>query len=140
MIKLSELLNSKYKNFVIEWIENTNKIIIRQTKFDKDICLHKTKVNNYDCSLIQYTLTDDDIRNNKLYLLGYIIHQDNDIYGILNVQFDDFEKIEINKNIEGKFNIVYSTKENSTILKTFDTYPNKNIVYILTEFLTDVCH
>jgi hypothetical protein len=107
-----------------------------------DICIYENKMNNLKCLLIQYSLTDEDIKKNNYSMVGYLIKQkDETIIGSLNYMFvpKDFSTIVIGEYMCGKFDIVlFNNKGKNKVISSFDTFVgNDDIIYLLTKVLND---
>jgi hypothetical protein len=150
-ISLKDLVNrdveSKLKSgkYQIQSAENCN--YARINSFDKEIpdfCIMENDIDDFKCALIQYTLSDNDIKNNNFIMIGYLIKNkknNDDVIGTLNLVFDpdDIDDFKIKKNVKGKFNIILSNNKNEKkIIKTMEYYVgNMNIVHMITEILGD---
>jgi hypothetical protein len=153
-ISLKDLVNrdvgSKMKSgkYQIQSAENCNyaKIICFEKEIP-DFCIMENDIDDFKCSLIQYSLSDNDIKNKNLIMIGYLIKNkknNDDVIGALNLVFiPENPKLEkdsiIGKTIKGKFNIILSNNKNEQkVIKTMEYYVgNTNIVYMMTEILGD---
>ena len=108
------------------------------------------KINDYDCSLMSFFITKDDIEVNmdeksNYNLIGFLISKNHNIGASLMLSFVPDEKIQMNNlnKIRGKFEINLLTKLfGKTIKETIKTYieyiGKEESIYILTELLLDV--
>ena len=104
------------------------------------------QINGYNCSLVSFVITKEDIReNNDLNMIGFLISKNNNIGACLMLTFIPEKKTEIENldNIVGKFEINLMKKLLGKVIKenikTYDKYMGKDeSIYILTELLLDV--
>jgi hypothetical protein len=148
-ISLKDIINrdvqkNKKGKYQIQSGENCNYAKINS--FDKDIsdiCIFEKEIEDFNCSLIQYSLSDDDINNNNFIMIGYLIkNKNNTVIGSLDLIFNPKNKIkrEFKKILKGDFRIILSNNNNEKkIIKTLDYYVgNNNIINLLTEILCEV--
>jgi hypothetical protein len=152
-ISLNELIKrdlnpiSSAGKYQIQAGENcTNAKIVRLEREVSDICVFEYDIDEFKCSLIQYSLSDEDIENKRLKMIGFLIKNNKGIViGSLDLIFDlifdlsfNIEKeIYINKPLDGKFIIILTNYRcEKKKIKIMDTYVgNGNIVHLLMELL-----
>jgi len=104
------------------------------------------KINGYDCSLVSFVVTNEDIeQNNDFNMIGFLISKNKNIGACLMLTFIPEKNVSIEnlKNIVGKFEVNLIQKISGKIMKknikTYDKYMGKDeSIYILTELLLDV--
>lgn len=115
--------------------------IKKQNNKKMDICLYTDSDDYFNWSLIQFALTKDDIKNNRFFIMGYIIKNTKNVpVGSLIVKFIPFKNDIDYENLNGgKFNIILSnTNDEHDIIEEFNRYPgDKNIIYILSSKLKE---
>lgn len=149
MISLHDLINRdlKPKNSqgIYQILSSQNCDYAKITSLKKetpDICLYEDESDDLKWSLIQYTLSGDDIKNKRFYMIGYLIkNKNNKPIGSLNVCFSPHKNdITIVDRIGGKFEIILSNNKNEhKLVDTFEKFPgNDNIINLLSQKLKDV--
>lgn len=132
-------LESKYQ---VQSQKNTNHIrVIKLNKCVPDVCIYSYELGDFNCSLLQLTITEKDIDNLYFPLLCYLIKtKENKIIGTLILSFEPKYVVNINENIDGIFKITLSNENRENkIIKTFDNYcGNEEAVYLMTEVLGDI--
>ncbi len=114
-------------------------------KFDKEIsdfCIHEHEIDEFKCSLIQYTLTDDDIENKRLKIIGFLIRNknNNNIICSLDLEFIPTNNIIVlNDTMKGEFNVLLiNNKNEKKVIKNMKCYVgNVNVIYMMMELLTE---
>ena len=114
-------------------------------KFDKEIsdfCIHEHEIDDFKCSLIQYTLTDDDIKNKRLKIIGFLIRnkKNDNIICSLDLEFIPSEyDIVFGDKIKGHFDVILiNNKNEKKVIKNMKCYVgNVNVVYMMMELLTE---
>jgi hypothetical protein len=105
------------------------------------------KIDDYDCSLVSFVVTKDELINHDDYnMIGFLISKNKNIGASLMLSFVPNKKIDINSLVEltcGKFEINLIKKWNGKIIKenieTYSEYIGKEeSIYLLTELLLDV--
>ena len=126
-VKQKEIKN-KYQ---IQPIDKTN--IAKLACVDKnmtDKCIHEEILANHICSLIIYTLTDDDLHKKSYNLIGFLVkNTNNNIICVLNVIFIPDNELEIGKQITGKYDIVITnSKGEKLICDSFSIFENQDVI------------
>jgi hypothetical protein len=145
-VSIEDLIQRDIKNksegkYQIQSCKNSDQAKI--VKFDKkimDICIYETTIEDFKCSLIQYSLSDNDIDNKNFFIIGYLIRNLNDVLiGSLNLKFLPCGEIKFNENINGKFQIILSNNKNEhKIIRSCDKYiGNDDVIYFMTEILCE---
>lgn len=137
-----DLIKKAQGKYQIQSEKDSSFIKIVEVAKDKtqDVCLYEEKHEKFICSLISYTLSDEDIKNKKYYMIGYLIKNENKIpIGMLNFTFKP-NNINLYEKIDGIFEIVLSNNKNEhKVIREIKSYPgNDNVIYMLTEMLTDI--
>jgi hypothetical protein len=145
LISLKELINRdvNYANletkYQVQSQKNSNYAkIVKLNKSVPDVCIYNYITDPFECSLIQFSVSDKDIQNKYLPMIGYLIKtKHGEVLGTLIYIFETNENIAIGENIIGKFNIILSNKENQhKIIKQFNEFcGQEELVYLLTEEL-----
>lgn len=132
-------LESKYQ---VQSQKDANYIkIVKLNRCVPDVCIYSYEMGDFNCSLLQLTITEKDIDNFYFPLLCYLIKTKTDkIIGTLILAFMPNGIIDINRDISGNFKITLSNENNENkIIKTFDNYcGNEEAVYLMTEILGDI--
>lgn len=130
MLKRDFFKTSNNKNkYQIQALKDTNEIKFVKINNDiLDICTYNYTIDNFTCCLIQYKIDDDDIKNNNLPMIGFLIKTNNKVIGSLILYY-----------VSPEFHIVLSNSNNQhKILKKMKKYcGNEEIVYELMELLGD---
>jgi hypothetical protein len=144
-ISLNELIkrdlktNSGGGKYQVQAGENcTNAKIVSFEKEISDICIFEYDIDEFKCSLIQYTLTDEDIEKNRLKMLGFLIKNTKEIViGSLDLIFDCDKEIKTNQTLNGKFRVVLTNcRGEKKNIKIMDIYiGNANVVHLMMELL-----
>ena len=104
-------------------------------------------IDEYNCQLISFLITLEEIEKEEhLRLIGFLIYKNNKIVASLDLVLKPKNKITVNdiivndkkdiKNIEGYFEIIFITGNQTHIIKTLDKYPGREeSIYILAETL-----
>lgn len=101
----------------------------------------KFTLNDFECIIMSYVITSEEIQNNNFRLIGCIIKKDNKIISSLdyifipNNELTNVNNLESENRIKGKFKIVLNNKDNNKIIiKEFDEYSGREeSVYVLTD-------
>ena len=109
--------------------------IVPITKFD---------FKEYNCELMSYCITSDEINKGKIKMIGFIINKDEKILSSFNMYFVPDVKFCLTgllseTRIKGHFEIIHETLKKKIKIKEFDEYVGREeSVYIMTELLTDI--
>ena len=147
-IKVNDLIKRDLSNdeeepetrYQIQCVRNSNIVKLAFVKETTDMCLQKIQIKDIICSLIMYTLSNDDLNNNRYYMIGYIIkNKDNHPIYTLNVIFCPIEYVAHNQ-MKGKFQIILSDKNGkNNIMHEYNTFlGQEETVYTLTEILRSI--
>src|SRR5665647_904153 len=128
MLKLKDLIERDLKpkqqyKYQIQAQKDSDIVRLACVKEQTDFCLLEEKFEDFTCSLLSYTLSEQDIENKMYLIMGYLIKNSiNEPVATLNFVF--FQQGEFAKEMQGKFKIVLSNnKNNKTILKEIEKYP-----------------
>lgn len=139
IIKRDLNFNSGTGQYQIQAGENcTNAKIIKFDKEIPDICVFEYDIDDFKCSLIQYSLSDDDLNNNRFKMVGILIKNKNGfVVGLLDLVFVSNDKLIINNYMNGNFNYVLTNvKGEKKIIKNVDCYVgNGNVVHMMIELI-----
>ena len=138
MVLLKNFLNNvekKGKYQAIPKSDYTDSIIINTNDFETpDVCVFTKKIGEFDCSLLQYSLTENDIKNDKILMFGYFFKHESksEVYGSINMVFSK------DKDFKGKFCILAVCNEyENEIIDFFDIFTTQN--EMLEKLTTTMC-
>lgn len=143
MLKRDEIID-KNQNFInyyqIQGIKNTNQIkkVLVGTFEQSDIPLEKIYIirqNNYTYSLYSHLISEEELNNEELTIIGFVITDKNNIIcGFLNYIYNS-------NNKDTPFQIKFESETENIILYKYPVYQgNDKIIDILSiVLLEDVC-
>lgn len=114
--------------------------IINFEKEIPDICIFEYDIDDFKCTLISYSLTDEDLENNRLKMIGFIIkNKDGFVIGLLDLIFISNGNTKINSNMIGTFNVILTNiSGEKKVIKSMDNYVgNGNVIQMMIELLSD---
>jgi hypothetical protein len=144
------------KLYQVQGIVDTNRAIIKYVGDCVDrpgINLGSFQFKNHVCKFVSYLLSDIDIEeatnNSYMNMISIQITKDDNIMGIISLEFHTFEHLRekktiremMNKEISGLFAIFFKTSNGDKINKTYigelKEFPEKrNLIYKLINFLS----
>lgn len=129
-------LGGKYQ--IQAWENCTSAKFVSFEKEIPDICIFEYDIDDFKCSLIQYSLTDEDINKKKFNMIGFLIKNKKEmVIGSLDLIFESDEKIKINCLNEGQFKIILTNcrGEKKNIRELSSYMGNGNAVHAMMEIL-----
>lgn len=145
LISLKDLVNRdvNFKNlgtkYQVQSQKNSNSSkIIKLDKSVPDVCIYSYEIDLFNCSLLQYSLTEKDIDAKYFPMIGYLIKtKKEEMLGTLILFFETQNNVVIDEEIKGEFNIILSNKNNEhKLIKKLDNFcGNDECVYLLTDEL-----
>lgn len=130
--KLKEVKNKVYEVYYDEEKKNIKKRLISGGEIKKNyFLLNNFDFLEYNCILIQYTIDEDEIKNNYLKIIGILFNKNNKTEYSLDL---------VNKNNTNLIELQLNNYENNSteIIEKFMEYPgNKNIIYYILEYLSN---
>ena len=135
LIKRDLNFKSGVGKYQIQAGENcTNAKIVKFDKEIPDVCIFEYDIDDFKCSLIQYSLSEDDLEKKRLKMIGFLIkNKKGFIVGLLDLVFISDEDTKIMSFIIGKFDVILAnSKEEKKIIKSMTSYlGNGNIVHMM---------
>lgn len=144
-ISLKDLVNRdvNFKNlgtkYQVQSQKNSNSAkIINLAGSVPDVCIYNYEIDLFNCSLLQYSITEKDIGDKYFPMIGYLIKTKKDeMLGTLILVFKTSNEITIGEEIVGEFIFILSNKNSEhKFIKKLDKFcGNEESVYLLTDEL-----